>query len=145
MSVFGPPTLLFIPPRPTVTTGIYLDRQVVPSARIEALMRHYQAAGFSKEVSKHTAAPKRPSTNRMYDPLRIECMTTGSYASVTGPHGKDLIHLVPQLLKLLLFCMNFLILMACHLRLSKDTGPVQPESLAPPARWQQSRLILFQT
>ena len=30
-------------------------------------MKHYQAAGFSKEVSKLTAPPRRPSTNRMYD------------------------------------------------------------------------------
>ena len=30
-------------------------------------MQHYQAAGFSKEVSKLAAAPRRPSTNRMYD------------------------------------------------------------------------------
>ena len=30
-------------------------------------MKHYQAAGFSKEVSKLTAAPRRPSMNRMYD------------------------------------------------------------------------------
>ena len=56
---------------------------------LEALMQHYLAAGFSKEVSKLTAALRRPSTNRM----------TGGYASLTGPQGKDLIHLVPQLLK----------------------------------------------
>ena len=30
-------------------------------------MRHYKAAGFSDEVSWLAAAPKRPSTNRMYD------------------------------------------------------------------------------
>ena len=30
-------------------------------------MRHYKAAGFSDEVSWLVAAPKRPSTNRMYD------------------------------------------------------------------------------
>ena len=30
-------------------------------------MRHYKAAGFSDEVSRLTAAPRRPSTNRMYD------------------------------------------------------------------------------
>ena len=34
----------------------------VPSARMEALMQHYKAAGFSD-----AAAPRRPSTNRMYD------------------------------------------------------------------------------
>ena len=30
-------------------------------------MRHYKAAGFSGEVSRFAAAPRRPSTNRMYD------------------------------------------------------------------------------
>ena len=45
---------------------VYLEQKVVPSARMEALMRHYKAAGFSDEVSRLAAAP-RPSTNRMYD------------------------------------------------------------------------------
>ena len=53
---------------------------------MEALMQHYQAAGFSKEVSKLAAAPRRPSSNRMYDDRWL-----------TGTQGKDLIHLVPQL------------------------------------------------
>ena len=30
-------------------------------------MQHYQAAGFSKEVSRLATAPRRPSTNKMYD------------------------------------------------------------------------------
>ena len=30
-------------------------------------MQHYQAAGFSEEVSRLTAAPRIPSTNQMYD------------------------------------------------------------------------------
>ena len=30
-------------------------------------MRHYKAAGFSDEVSRLAAAPRRPSTNRLYD------------------------------------------------------------------------------
>ena len=47
-SVCGPPMLLSVPSRSTVTTGICLERQVVPSARMEALMQHYQAAGFSR-------------------------------------------------------------------------------------------------
>ena len=63
----SPATILSVPQRPFVTTGLYLKRQVVPSARMEALMQHYQAAGFSREVSKFAAAPtcRRPSTNRM--------------------------------------------------------------------------------
>ena len=63
--VCGPPMLLSIPQRPVVTTGLYLERQVLPSASKEALMQHYQAAGFSKEVSRLAAAPRSPSTNRI--------------------------------------------------------------------------------
>ena len=62
-------------------TGLYLKRQVIPSARIEALVQHYQAAGFSREVSKFATAPtcRRPSTNRMYDDrcLRFTTWATG--------------------------------------------------------------------
>ena len=65
----SPSTILTVLQRPFVTTGLYLKQQVIPSARMEALMQHYQAAGFSREVSKFAAAPtcRRPSTNRMYD------------------------------------------------------------------------------
>ena len=38
--VFGPPSFLPISLRPTVTTVICLERQVIPSARMEALMQH---------------------------------------------------------------------------------------------------------
>ena len=31
--------------------------------------------------------------------LQIESRTTGGYASLTGPQGKDMIHLVPQVLR----------------------------------------------
>ena len=56
-------------PRSPVSTGpeIRLRRKVISSARMEALVRHYKAAGFSDEVSRLAAAPRRPSTNRMYD------------------------------------------------------------------------------
>ena len=61
--------------------GLSLMRQVIPSARMEALMQHYQAAGFSREVSKFAAAPtcRRPFTNRMYDDrwLRFTTWATG--------------------------------------------------------------------
>ena len=67
VSVCEPPTLLSVLSRPNVTTGICLVRQFVPSARMEALMQHYQAAGFSRKVSRPAAAPRRPSTNKMYD------------------------------------------------------------------------------
>ena len=67
MSVCGPPSILSVPARPTVTRGLCLERQIVPSACMEALMQHYQAAGFSREVSKLATAPRRPSTDTMYD------------------------------------------------------------------------------
>ena len=47
----SPSTILSVPQRPFATTGLYLKRQVIPSACMEALMQHYQAAGFSREVS----------------------------------------------------------------------------------------------
>ena len=34
---------------------------------MEALMQHFQAVGFSKEIYRLSAAPWRASTNRMYD------------------------------------------------------------------------------
>ena len=65
----GSPPILSLPSRYSVTAGseVCLGRKVVPSARMEALMRHYKAAGFSDKVSRLAAAPRRPSTNRMYD------------------------------------------------------------------------------
>ena len=64
-SVCGPPTFLSVPPRPTATTGICLGRQVISSARMEALMQHYQAAGISREISQQFL--EKLSPNKMYD------------------------------------------------------------------------------
>ena len=68
-SLCGTPPGLSLPSRSSVPAGseVRLGRKVVPSARMEALMRHYKAAGFSDEVSRLAAATRRPSTNRMYD------------------------------------------------------------------------------
>ena len=68
-SLCGKPVDSPIPSGSSVPAGpeVHLRRKVFPSARMEALMRHYKAAGFSDEVSRLTAAPRRPSTNRMYD------------------------------------------------------------------------------
>ena len=66
----GSPTVLSILPGSTVSAEpeIHLGRKVTPSARMKALMRHYKAAGFSDELSRLAAAPRRPSTNNnMYD------------------------------------------------------------------------------
>ena len=68
-SLCGSPPVLSLPSRSSVPAGseVCLGRKVVPSARMEALVRHYKAAGFSDEVSRLTAAPRRPSTKLMYD------------------------------------------------------------------------------
>ena len=68
-SLCGTPVVSPIPSRSSVSAGpeVHLRRKVIPSARMEALMRHYKAAGFSDEVSRLAAAPRRPSTNHMYD------------------------------------------------------------------------------
>ena len=68
-SLCGTPVVSPILSRSSVSAGpeVHLRRKVIPSARMEALMRHYKAAGFSDEVSRLAAAPRRPSTNRMYD------------------------------------------------------------------------------
>ena len=68
-SLCGTSSSFSLSTRSSVPAGseVCLGRKVVPSARMEALMRHYKAAGFSDEVSMLAAAPRRPSTNRMYD------------------------------------------------------------------------------
>ena len=68
-SLCGTPSSSPLPSGSSVPAGseVHLRRKVVPSARMEALMRHYKAAGFSDKVSRLVAAPRRPSTNRMYD------------------------------------------------------------------------------
>ena len=68
-SLCGTPPGLSLPSRSSVpaVSEVHLGQKVVPSARMEALMRHYKAAGFSDEVSRLAAATRRPSTNRMYD------------------------------------------------------------------------------
>ena len=68
-SLCGTPSSSPLPSGSSVPAGseVHLRWKVVPSARMEALMRHYKAAGFSDEVSRLAAAPRRPSANRMYD------------------------------------------------------------------------------
>ena len=52
-SLCGTPSSSPLPSGSSVPAGpeVHLRRKVVPSARMEALMRHYKAAGFSDEVS----------------------------------------------------------------------------------------------
>ena len=65
----GPHSVLSVLPRSSVSTEseIHHGWKVVPSARMEALMQHYKTAGFSDEVFTLASAPRRPSTNHMYD------------------------------------------------------------------------------
>ena len=56
-------------------------------------MQHYQEAGFStREVSKLTAAPRRPSTNRMYDGrwLGFAIWATGKGFDPLGPKAAQI-------------------------------------------------------
>jgi hypothetical protein len=43
------------------------QRQPIPSASMEIVAKHLQATGFSEEVASIAAAPRRASTNRLYD------------------------------------------------------------------------------
>ena len=100
-SLCGTPPSSFLPSGSSVPAGseVHLGWNVVPSARMEALMRHYKAAGFSEEVSRLAAEPRRPSTNCMYDHrwLRFARWATGQ--------GFD--HLIPELLRYPHFCLLF--------------------------------------
>ena len=62
---------------------------------------HLHAWRLSCSTTKQQDFQKRSldSPQLLGDPPQIECMTTGGNASLTGPQGKDLIHLVPELLK----------------------------------------------
>ena len=81
-SVCEPP----MPPRSAVTTGLYLVRQVIPSARMETHAALPSSRIFERG-SKLAAAPRRPSTNRMYDDrwLRFANWTTGKGFYRLGP------------------------------------------------------------
>ena len=57
----------------SLNQGTHLGREVIPSARMEALMQHFQAAGFSEEISSLAAAPIRTSSNHMYDDRWLCC------------------------------------------------------------------------
>ena len=76
-----------IPLRSIISTRVHLRLEVVPSPCMEALMQHFQAAGFSEEVSS--------SQQLLDDPQHM----TGGFASLSGPGNKVLIHLVPELLR----------------------------------------------
>ena len=45
---------------------------------MDALMQHYQSGGFLKEVSRLTAARRRPSTNRMFQDRWLRFMPWGA-------------------------------------------------------------------
>ena len=76
-SVCGPPLHHSVPLGFTVTTSVCLRQQVVPSAGLEGLMQHYQAAGFSKR--------SLDSRQPLEDPQQTECIMTDGFASLIGP------------------------------------------------------------
>ena len=95
---------------------VHLRRKVVPSACIEALMRYYKAAGFSDEVSRLAAAPRRPSTNRMhfarwaagqgFDPLDLTAAQIASFLfDLFDTHG-----LSPQTMRSYRTCIGSLLI-----------------------------------
>ena len=69
---------------------VRLGWKVVPSARMEALMRHYKAAGFQKR----SLGSRQP----LGGPQPIACTTIDGFASLDWAQDKGLIHLIPQLL-----------------------------------------------
>ena len=87
------PSGSFVPTRGTSWTKS-------PSAHTEALMQHFQAAGFSEEVSRLAKVPRRASINRMYedrwlqwaseqgfDPLGPTAAQIASFYSLFDSHG----------------------------------------------------------
>ena len=110
-STLFPPMLL----RPAVSASLHLRWEVVPAACIESRMQHVKAPGFSKEISSLAAAPRRHSSNRMFDkrpfrwlglrkqgigPLRSTVAQVSSFLfSLFETHG-----LLPQMVKGYTFC-----------------------------------------
>ena len=86
-TVCGPASVSPVPSRTAVSTRLHLGWEFVPSACMEALMQYFQAAEFSEEVSRFTAAPRSPSKNLMYS----------SSALLARPLNKELIRLVSEL------------------------------------------------
>ena len=66
---------------------------------MENLMQHYQAAGFSEEVSRLTAAPRRPSTNKMFDNRWLH------FAHLAAGQGIDLLGPTAAQIAAFLFCL----------------------------------------
>ena len=88
---------------------------------MEALVGHYKAAGFSDKVSRLAAAPRRPSTNRMYDD---QCLHLARWAA-----GQGFDPLSPTAAQVPPFCILSLILMVCLPKLLKATGPAWVQCL----------------
>ena len=82
----SPATILSAPQRPFVTTGLYLKRQVIPSAwRL--------LCSTTKQQDFQGRCLSLPQLLHVGDPPQIECTMTGCYASLPGLQGEDLIRL----------------------------------------------------
>ena len=79
----SPAMILSVPQRPFVTTGLYLKRQVVPSARMEVL------CSTKKQQDFQGRSLSLPQLLHVGDPPQM----TGGYASLPGVEGEDLIRL----------------------------------------------------
>ena len=92
-SLCGTPPGFPLPSGSSVPAGpeVHLGRKVVPSACMEALMRHYKAAGFQTR--------SLGSRQLLGGPQPIACTMTDGAASPDGLLDKVLIHLTPQPLR----------------------------------------------
>ena len=84
----SPATILSVPQRPFVTTGLYLKGKVIPSTRMETLLR-----STTKQQDFQGRSLSLPQLLHVGDPPQIECTMTGGYASLPGLQGEDLIRL----------------------------------------------------
>ena len=91
LTVCGPPSHHSILPRSTVTTGVHLGCKSY----------HLHACRLSCSTTKQQDFQERSLGTQQHlgDPQQTACLTIGAFASITGPQDRELIRLVPQLLK----------------------------------------------
>ena len=91
LTVCGPPSHHSILPRSTVTTGVHL----------RCKSYHLHAWRLSCSTTKQQDFQERSLGTQQHlgDPQQTACLTIGAFASITGPQDRELIRLVPQLLK----------------------------------------------
>ena len=91
-TVCGSASVSTIPPRSVVSTRVHLGLKSY----------HQHALSLSCSTSKQQDFQKRSLVSQLHleDPPQIACTTTGGFASsLTGLQNKELIRLVPRLLR----------------------------------------------